>query len=200
VMVDPSTWDRPATPRPAPAHLDDVQAAVIEGAQVRLAYAARDGAVTERVVHPLGVVAKGTVWYLLAGTDAGLRTFRVDRVRCVEQTGAPVVRPDGFDLATEWRAIAERVDRIRAPFEAVALAEPWAVHVLRFVLGTRVAIGAGRADGRVEVELRGHRAETLAAEIAGLGAAVEVLGPPELRARLARTAAELGALYASSDS
>jgi predicted DNA-binding transcriptional regulator YafY len=195
VMVDPAGWDRPAVPRPAPAHLDDVQRAVIDGVQARLAYAARDGTISERVVHPLGLVAKGAVWYLIAGTDAGLRTFRVDRVRQVEPTGGPVVRPEGFDLAEEWRRTAERVDQLRAPVEAIAVAEPWAVHLLRHMLGSRVAIGAARADGRVEVELRGHRVESLAAEIAGLGGAIEVIAPAGLRARLAETGEELLSLY-----
>jgi predicted DNA-binding transcriptional regulator YafY len=196
VMVDPGGWDRPAAPRPAPARLDAVQRAVIEGVQVRLGYASRGGEATTRVVHPLGVVAKGTVWYLVAGTDAGLRTFRVDRVQAVEPTGAPVVRPEGFDLAEAWRAISAEVDQLRAPVEALALVEPWAVDILRFTLGTRVAIGAARPDGRVEVELRGHRVESLAGEIAGLGSGIEVLSPPELRDRLARTGEQLVSLYA----
>ena len=202
VMVDPVGWDGPALPRPVrpPAHLDDVQRAVIDGVQVRLGYAARDRTVTTRVVHPLGVVAKGPVWYLIAGTDAGLRTFRVDRVQAAEPTGAPVERPEGFDLAEAWRTIAAQVDQLRAPVEALALAEPWAVGVLRFQLGSRLAIGAARPDGRVEVELRGHRVESLAAEIAGLGAAVEVIAPHEVRARLAQTGEELRALYARSAS
>jgi len=200
VMVDPSSWDSPSVPRAAPAHLDEVQRAVIDAVQVRLSYAARDRTVSERVVHPLGLVAKGSVWYLIAGTDAGLRTFRVDRVRAVEPTGDPVVRPEGFDLAEEWRRIAERVDQLRTPLEALAVAEPWAVHLLQYLLGSRVAIGTARPDGRVEVELRGHRVESLAAEIAGLGGAIEVLSPPELRAQLAQLGEELAARYASSDS
>jgi len=200
VMVDPAGWDRPALPRPAPAHLDEVQRAVIDGVQVQLGYSARDGTVTTRVVHPLGVVAKGTVWYLIAGTEAGLRTFRVDRVRSAEPTGTPVERPDGFDLAEAWRAIAAQVDQLRAPVEALALAEPWALGILRFQLGSRLAVGAARPDGRVEVELRGHRTETLAAEIAGLGSAVEVLAPADLRAELAQTGRELTGLYARTDS
>ena len=56
-------------------------------------------------MHPLGLAAKGTVWYMVAATDAGLRTFRVDRMTSVEPTGEPVVRPDGFELTEAWRLI-----------------------------------------------------------------------------------------------
>ena len=55
---------------------------------MELGYVARDRASTTRVVHPLGLAAKGSVWYLVAGTDAGLRTFRVDRVASCTGTGA----------------------------------------------------------------------------------------------------------------
>ena len=70
--------------RPPPPHLDDVQRAVVTGRQVRLGYVARDRSESTRIVHPLGIAAKGSIWYLVGDTEAGLRTFRVDRVREVE--------------------------------------------------------------------------------------------------------------------
>ena len=42
---------------------------MIEGEQVELAYVARDRTSTTRVIHPLGLAAKGSVWYLVAHTD-----------------------------------------------------------------------------------------------------------------------------------
>jgi predicted DNA-binding transcriptional regulator YafY len=196
VMVDHGGWDRAAAPRPPPPHLDALQRAVIDGRRILLGYVARDRSVTARIVDPLGLVAKGQVWYLVAGTEAGLRTFRADRVKSVEQTDEPVVRPDGFDLAETWQGISEKVDQMRAPFQARAAAEPWVVQVCRFALGTRIAIGSTLPDGRVEIELRGHGIHSLAGELAGFGAALEVLDPPELRERMARTGAELVSLYA----
>src|SRR6478609_5038740 len=63
-----------------PAHLPAIQRAVVEGVQVELVYVAGDGARSERTLHPLGLAARGSTWYLMADTAAGLRTFRVDRV------------------------------------------------------------------------------------------------------------------------
>ena len=71
------------------------------------------------------------------------------------------------------------------------------VPVCRWIFGNRVRIGPAGADGRVEVELRGHHLESLAGDIAGLGASLEVLDPPELRRHLARVGLELTATYAS---
>jgi predicted DNA-binding transcriptional regulator YafY len=196
VVVDPGGWDHPTPPRPTPPHLDAVQRAVVDGEQVTLGYVARTREATTRVVHPLGLAAKGHVWYLVADTDAGLRTFRVDRVTAVELTGESVVRPDGFDLIEAWRLISDEVEQRRAPVLARAWVQPAVLPWCRARLGTRIRIGPPGADGRVEVELRGHSPGSLAAEIAGFGSAVELIDPPEVRAELARIGAELAAVYA----
>ncbi len=99
VVRDPAGWDH-AEPPPPPTHLEALQRAVIEAVQVELGYRRRDGRVSTRTVHPLGLVVKNGVWYLVGGTDAGQRTFRVSRVRSVEATARPVtasrrLRPRG---------------------------------------------------------------------------------------------------------
>ena len=197
MVVDPGGWDDRVGPRQTPPLLDAVQRAVVEGEQVTLGYVARNREPSTRVVHPLGLAAKGSTWYLVADTEPGLRTFRVDRMTSVEPTGEPVVRPAGFELAEAWKLIADEIEQRRAPVRARALASPDAVDLCRWILGNRVRIGAAAADGRVEIELRGHHVESLAGEIAGLGGAIEVLDPPGLRERLARLAAELSATYGS---
>jgi predicted DNA-binding transcriptional regulator YafY len=199
VVVDTSAWGGPAEPAPTPpSHLDGLQRAVVEGEQVRLGYVARDRASTTRVVHPLGLAAKGSVWYLVAGTETGLRTFRVDRVTSVEPTGEAVVRPEGFDLQEAWRLIADEVEQRRAPVRARARAEADAVELCRWVLGERVRIGPAGPDGRVELEVRGPSNRALAGALAGLGDRLEVIDPPEVRRHLATIGAELSARYGAA--
>jgi len=195
IVVDPAPWGERSVPRRVPEHLDSVQRAVVEAQQVELQYVARDGNATTRVVHPLGLAAKRTVWYLIAGTDSGLRTFRVDRVRGIVPTGEPVVRPEGFDLTEAWQLIADEVDQRRTPLQAEARANVDVVPLLRMLFGTRVQIGPPGDDGRVAVDVRGHSVVALAGELAGLGGAVEVTAPVELRARLSELGGELAALY-----
>lgn len=196
VVVDPGGWDERAYPRPVPPLLDVVQQAVVEGQQVTLGYVARNREPTSRTVHPLGLAAKGSNWYLVADTEAGLRTFRVDRMTSVELTGVPVVRPPGFELAQAWQLIKDEIDQRRTPVRARAWARPEVVPICRWRLGNRARIGPAGADGRVEMELRGHHIESLGAEIVGFGAAIEVIDPPELRRHLARIGVELTATYA----
>lgn len=193
VMIDPTTWDR--TKVPTPAHLDVLQQAVVGGVQARIVYRGRDRPESERTVHPLGLVAKASVWYLVAGTDAGLRTFRLSRVRSVVITEDPVERPDGFDLEETWNSVTAQIDERRAGFRAVALAEAEAIGWLRSAFGTRLTAGEAGVDGRVEVEIRSWSAHALAGELAAFGRWVEVVHPAEAREELARLGAELTERY-----
>ena len=62
---------------------------------------------TERLVDPWGLADKDAVWYLIAGTAAGQRTFRLDRVVEAELSGATFARPADFDLARGWTRIVD---------------------------------------------------------------------------------------------
>ena len=117
VMIDPSRWGgEPASP---PPFLDDLRRAVLDRVQVDLAYTDRSGAETERRVSPLGLVLKGLVWYLIANTAAGLRTFRLWRVRGVERSDEPADRPPDFDLPRAWQDVVDAMGRSRPTVEVV---------------------------------------------------------------------------------
>jgi len=219
VVVDPVGWDRPRGEPRRPDRLDDLEAAVIDGECLHLGYRARSGEVTERVVHPLGLAAKGRNWYLVAGTATGLRTFRADRVERAERTGEPVVRPDGFDLSEAWARIVSDVDQLRTPLEALGTAVPEALPYLRMVLGRRVEVigdeaagsdpagsdlaGSGPesatpSDGSVRIRIRAANVRAVANDLAGFGSWVRIEEPRELRELLGDIGAELCSLYGRS--
>jgi predicted DNA-binding transcriptional regulator YafY len=194
VVLDPNAWDRRGPEAPAPVHLETVQRAVVDRQELRLGYQGRGNDPTERLVHPLGVVAKGATWYLIADTEKGRRTFRVDRITRAEPTGEAAVRPEGFDLAGAWQDVLQRVDDIRFTVTAHATVHPDYLGALRFAIGSRATPGEVTPDG-VAVVLRGHSIRSLAAEIAGFGAVLEIHDPPELRATLAQIGRELAGQY-----
>ncbi|HVT78556.1 MAG TPA: WYL domain-containing protein [Acidimicrobiales bacterium] len=186
--------DAPRLARTPPL-LDEAQRCVVEGRQVALDYVARDGSATTRVIDPLGLASKGAHWYLVANTAHGLRTFRVDRVQSLRDTGKPAVRPDGFELADAWQLITNRLEDMRTPIVVTASLDPGTLDVARYMFGTRLRIGPPATDGRVHVEIRGHHVSSLAGELAGLGGGIEVHTPPDVRAALAEKARQLLALY-----
>jgi predicted DNA-binding transcriptional regulator YafY len=196
LVVDAAAWGRGAPP--PPPWLAPLQKAVLDGEQVVLGYTGRNREHTSREVSPLGLVSKGTVWYLVAGTDAGVRTFRVDRVDAVEPTGRPVVRPEGFDLARAWASSVAEVEERRAGARVRGLADPALLPALRGRLGERLRVGDRNTEGQVEVEVSGPTVGFLAAELAGLGRRLELVDPPEARALLRALAEELADLYAEA--
>ncbi len=198
VVHDSAGWSGSRAERPAPQHLDAVQGAVIAGRQIVLGYVAREGSPTTRTVHPLGLATKSGSWYLVADTDAGRRTFRVDRIQSVDVTDEPVVRPEGFELADAWKMITTEIEHVRTPVVVRALATPQAMPYVRYTFGTRLRIGMAVGDGRVEVEIRSHNEYTIARDLAGFGLMVEVLEPSGVRSRLAALADELAILYSGT--
>jgi predicted DNA-binding transcriptional regulator YafY len=194
IVLDPARWGGKA-PTPPP-HLDVLQQAVVQQVQVRLGYTDRGGAPSERTVHPLGLVSKGTVWYLLADTDAGMRTFRVWRVRSVELTDEAARRPPGFDLADAWQGVVDSIDRQRATERVVAVAEASTLGMLRGHFGTRLTVGATLEGGRVAVEIGFGTLERAAMELAGYTPGLEVVEPASVRRDLAALGRRLTERYA----
>jgi predicted DNA-binding transcriptional regulator YafY len=195
VVVDRAGWDSASHQREDPPLLDAVQQAVVEGLQAVIGYVDRKGIATARVVHPLGLAVKGSVWYLVADTDRGQRSFRVDRMRSVELTSDAVVRPEGFDLTTAWQLMATSFEESRAPVRARASVELGSLSLVRWVFANRVRIGPAGVDGRVEVELRSTSARALAGQVAGFAGTLEVTEPEEIRQLLAEIGRGLCDLY-----
>ena len=196
LLVDPGGWGQSGAPR-RPRHLDALQSACVDGVRVRLGYSDRSERRTERVVDPLGVALKGTAWYLVAGTDEGLRSFRISRVRSVNPTAEPVVRPEGFDLAGAWRSIVEQVDHLRFPVAVTILVDPSVVEVLRWLFEGHVEIGNSSENGRIYLTLRGRRIDIVVAQLTGFGRQVEIVSPDDARSQAAQIGRELVDLYRS---
>jgi predicted DNA-binding transcriptional regulator YafY len=197
IVLDPAGWG--GTAPSTPPHLEALQQAVVQGVQVRLGYTDAKGAVTERTVHPLGLVSKGTTWYLVADTDAGLRTFRVWRVRSLELTDQPARRPPDFDLRRTWHEMVATLDERRSLRRVTALAEPHLVRWLRAHFGPRLTVGETRQDSRVLVDI--GFPETFndpARELCGYGEGLEVLAPPDVRRRLAEIGTTLVQRYGTA--
>jgi predicted DNA-binding transcriptional regulator YafY len=193
VMIDADSWDRARVP--PPEHLEGLQRAVVDGVRIEITYAGPGREPGIRVVSPLGLVVKGRLWYLVANTGAGLRTYRVDRVRGLTFTDAPADRPEGFDLAEHWKTVVAELDERRAPLLVRLRVRPHAMGWLRGQQGTRVTFGEETPDGWVPAELRMYTPQGAAAELAGFGDALEVVEPVEIRTYLAKIGDDLVRRY-----
>jgi len=192
VVVDGLAWG--AAARARPPWVDELQDAVVRRRQVALTYDGRGG-VSERTVDPWGLVDKDDVWYLVAGTPAGRRTFRVDRVRAMTVLETAAARPDDLDVAAVWEQVVDELEARRGRVSATVSVSAPLVRVLRDRLGRHAAVLGDADDGRVLVRVSSHTVRSVAEQLAGFGAAVEVVEPDEVRAELAALGAELVARH-----
>jgi predicted DNA-binding transcriptional regulator YafY len=196
-VLDPVSWGEKKPPESA--YVADLQRAVIEGVQVLMTYEDRYGASSERLAHPLGVVAKAGVWYFVADTVAGRRTFRVGRITSLTLTSRPAERPANFDLAREWQEISGAIDQLRTRVSVTVRTDAEVVHGLQAQFGMDMAEPIELASGAFEVELGGASHDALAERLAGWGGRLVVTKPEEVRQWLAEIGAELVAAYRSGD-
>jgi predicted DNA-binding transcriptional regulator YafY len=192
-MIDSTRWGE--RDRRRPELVDLLQTAVIRRRKVRLTYTSRARERTERLVDPWGLVDKDDIWYLLAGTERGQRTFRVDRIAAAEPTGQPAHRPDDFTLAVAWDAVVGEVEQRRSRTWATVLIEPRFVPVLQDQFGRHCHPDGEGDHGRARVRLGAPTPLDIARHLAGWGALIEVVEPPAVQHELARIGAELTTRY-----
>jgi serine phosphatase RsbU (regulator of sigma subunit)/biotin operon repressor len=126
LYVDPTAWTGTSEDL---SMLPVVQDAVSRDRKLAFVYRkttrGQDGWTREaRTVDPLGLIAKGSTWYLYAQTPAGYRTYRISRMEEAVMLDAPCERPQGFDLAEYWKLSTDRFqDEARREAEAVMRAQ-----------------------------------------------------------------------------
>lgn len=199
IKVDASGWGQLQSAEPAP-FLDLFSQAVIDGRQVRIDYHSRTSGRSERAVHPLGLVTKRNVWYLVANTDHGVRTFRLSRVENATMLDGSVDRPSDFDLDAAWQDVVAEVETQRLHIMATVDVKPEVIQAVRYVFGAQLREVETRTDGTHRVEISDYSARSFSAQIAGFGSAVEIVDPPsEVVAELRRIATELLGRYGSEE-
>ncbi|WP_328470200.1 WYL domain-containing protein [Actinoplanes sp. NBC_00393] len=187
-LIDPAGWG--ALDRERPDGVGLLQDAVVRQRRIRFTYQG-----SSREADPWGLVDKNDIWYLIAGTSRGQRTFRLDRMSSVTVTGSGFERPADFALDSAWERVVGEVEEKRARTWATLLIASRFVWVLRDHFGRHCEEVSVLDDGRSRVRVGAPTPLDIARTLAGWGADVEVLDPPEVRASLARIGTELAALY-----
>ncbi|MEU7785750.1 WYL domain-containing protein [Amycolatopsis sp. NPDC049159] len=192
VVVDQAGWGE--RPKDRPPVVELLRDAVIARRRVHLVYGGRER--SERLVDPWGLVDKDDVWYLVAGTEKGRRTFRVDRIAAATVSEEPADRPSDLELAKVWEEVVEEVEKRRSSLTADVVLSRRHFGVLRDRFGRHCELVAELPDDRVRARVAAPAPIMIAQELAGWGALVDVEGPESVKAELARLGAELVARYA----
>jgi predicted DNA-binding transcriptional regulator YafY len=176
--------------RPDPATASALVAAGAARRRVLVTYRSESGSEWESEVDPWAVVVRHGRWYLLCHSHRAdaVRTYRVDRIRAVQQTAHGFEPPDGLDpvaaleenLGTGWEFDT------RVVFDAPpAEVSPW----IRPPMGRLEPSG----DGCVLVGSTSNPAMYAQEWLTTVPFPFRVEGGPELRAAVAAVAARLTA-------
>jgi predicted DNA-binding transcriptional regulator YafY len=173
------------------AMLPAVQDAVARDRKLAIRYQKADGELVERTVDPLGLVAKGTTWYLFARTSQGMRTFRISRIAEAKLLDEGFDRPANFDLATAWRASTQEFQEGRSAYDATLRVQPRAAEWIKIWQWATVL---HTERSWVTIRVKFHHEDEACFVALGLGRRVQVLSPPELKERVRAEIAAMAAL------
>jgi predicted DNA-binding transcriptional regulator YafY len=188
--------------RDDPVWLPVVQDAVWQDRRLKVRYRSPNSGneERERLLDPLGLVAKGSAWYLVARCEGEFRTWRVARIVEAVILDERVDRPPGFDLAAHWRSSSQALIERRPVYQATLLVDARVSSFLQGWSGLwKVERREERPDGRLTLDMRFEREEEALFLALGLGRLAEVLAPDTLRARVIVEAAAITARYRCAD-
>jgi predicted DNA-binding transcriptional regulator YafY len=194
IHVDVTGWNRSEESTP---YLSILQEAVWKERKLKFKYQRGDDCDVERLVDPLGLVAKGSVWYLVAAIDGGIRNYRVSRMLEVELLEQPFSRPATFDLVAHWRESYVEFKAKIPRYSVTARVHPAAANRL-YVLGgfSRVErVDPPDETGWSQVVLCFQFEDDACERLLGFGDQVEILEPPELRDKMVNRARRVIAFY-----
>ncbi|SFJ18911.1 Predicted DNA-binding transcriptional regulator YafY, contains an HTH and WYL domains [Thermoflavimicrobium dichotomicum] len=84
--------------------MEPILRAVWEERKLRIDYERADGQRKEQAIEPLGLVARGNKWYLVAVNEENeIRSYKVNRICSAVVLEEKFVRPEGFDLSSYWK-------------------------------------------------------------------------------------------------
>jgi predicted DNA-binding transcriptional regulator YafY len=190
ILIDTRGWRDPGE---SVACLPVLLDALWRGCKVRFRYSRVLGEAGDRFGDPLGLVAKGSVWYLVANVDGEQRTYRVSRISEAAILDEPTARPAAFDLAAYWERSAAEFREKLPRYYATFLASPAVMRWVRY-RGWRLEEEAPEGE-RVRVRLRFDVEEEAVQFALSFGGDVEVADPCELRDKVLAGALAIVAKY-----
>lgn len=195
IHIDSGGWSRHEEAVPL---LPVLQEAIWSERKLRFSYDRGPGCdAVEREVDPLGLVAKGTAWYLVAGVGGDIRSYRISRISSAVVMDQPCTVPTGFDLAAFWEQSTTAFKTALPNYVAQFRVSPDVFPRLRFA-GRFARVNEATetdADGWLRVSV-GFDVEEIACEYAlSFGPKLEVLEPRSLREKVIAAAQQVVEFY-----
>lgn len=183
-------------------HLQTIHKAVWAQNKISLVYTLAFETTVERIVEPLGLVAKANTWFLVFLRDGYTRILGVDQVLDVKVLDQTFERPTGFDLGIFWAEWRKEFEANRAQCIVIARFAPSILTYLPVIFGNTIQRKAQNLeadqDGWIEMQITFENIESARGQILSLGGAVVVISPNALRLSVKDYAQQVLNVYAES--
>ena len=180
-------------------HLKELQEAIWRDQCVKITYRRSDGEVKERNIEPYGLVAKASIWYVVAFNGEGMRVYRVSRILALTLLDRYFEHPPDFDLSDYWTKWCQefQANLLQYPVRVRLSPQTTAFMAQRWSDSVREKIEAAATDdnGWCEITLIFESLEWARNELMPFGPGIEILDPPELREEIIRLATGIVAFY-----
>ena len=195
IHIDTSSWRKQKNKT---ASLETIKEAVFQEIKLRITYERADGERDERIVEPLGLVAKGDLWYLIAAKEnEDIRNYRVSRIHHTETLDETFQRPLGFDLTEYWSSSTQSFIKRLPSYEAKVEVSPQLLSRLTFSgrFARVLEVGERRGDEWIPVTLSFDTEEEAKAYLLGFADGVKVIEPADLKQKIVKMAEATASFY-----
>lgn len=165
---------------------------------VRFVYSDKEGKQSTRTVDPYGFIVSSGRIYCVAFDHArrDKRVFAVDNVSAPELLVRTFNRPADFDVEAY---AAASISGVMHGADTTPVRVRFAPRVAKAAVAARVVAErqiTRNDDGSAEIEYRVTDVDELVRWVLGWGAQAEILGPPEVRARIGTLVSDVARKYA----
>lgn len=180
IHVDTTAW------RQSPKKIESfkiLQEAIWDERKLQIEYERSDGEYVERVVNPLGLVAKGSTWYLIASSNEKIRSYRASRIKSVILTKETFFRPNDFNLAQYWNDSTQEFIKSLPRYEVDIEISSSIVQRIKFTgrFVQILKIDSPSENGWIPVSLCFDTEQEAKEYILGFGDQIRIIRPKELK-------------------
>jgi predicted DNA-binding transcriptional regulator YafY len=189
LLIDSAWWWRDAQP---PPFWDQLQQAVYDDRCIQAVYERPNGETIERVLEPYSLIAKSSLWYLLAQYQGELHTYRVARFHRITLLDAHFQRRKDFDLTAYWQTHLQEFKETISDYGFTLRLHPDRLSFIRRLVPGRYQVDeTPDAEGWLTVRFDLESMDLAQMLVFGLGQQAVIVEPPELREAVLSGAREI---------
>jgi predicted DNA-binding transcriptional regulator YafY len=193
ILIDPAWWWQDSQP---PVFWELLQQAVYEDRCVRAVYERYNHEIVERVLEPYSLVAKSSIWYLVAKRQGAFRIYRVTRLHDLTVLEQHFQREEDFDLPTFWQSHLHRFVESMAEYSFTLRVHPDRLPFVKWITPGRHQSTKPEREGEwYTVRVQMESVELAKMLVFGLGSQATVIEPRTLHDAVVAAARELCRQY-----